>query len=562
MSRHPNLDLLRIARPMWPRLLLAAAAGVATAGVAIALTATSAWLISRASQRPPILDLMVAIVLVRAFGLSRGLLRYGERLAGHDAALRVLTELRVRLYARLSRTVPAGGPDLRDGDLVGRLVADVDAALDALVRAILPIGIGLTVAAGAAAVLIVIEPAAGTAVGIAIMLAVALAWIGPAVTSGRAERRGADIAGRMTADWVTSMQAMPELVAYQATGPVLARLIANDRALWRDRRRTMYGLATTGAGWIAAIGASAVAALYLGADAVAGHRLDPVMLAVLVLTPLALGEAIAGLPAATSAMRTGSAALERIFAVLDQPDPMPDPATTAPTPNAPIHVRATGLRGGWPGGDELGGVDLDLPPGEKVAIIGPSGAGKSTLALVLARLLPITGGDLTFNDVPAAQLSGRQVRDVVGLIDDRCYLFDASIADNLRLAKPDATDAELRDALARVRLSDWVDSLPDGLATKVGERGSAVSGGQQRRLAMARALLHQWPVIVLDEPTEHLDSVTAAAVTADLLAAAGDRTVVLITHRPFGLGQVDRVVRMGREGRTALVADAAGLLPA
>jgi ABC-type multidrug transport system fused ATPase/permease subunit len=299
--------------------------------------------------------------------------------------------------------------------------------------------------------------------------------------------------------------------------------------------------------------------------------LDPVLLAVVVLTPIAVFEAAATLPAAAEQAGTARTALNRLFGILDAPDPTPDPvrpdAEGGPAADVPPHrpdagdpaaaggaghrpyLRAEGVAARWraDGPVVVSNVDLDLPPGRRVALVGPSGSGKSTVAALLVRLLDPVAGRVTLDGVDLRDLVGDDVRGQVTLVDSEAHLFDTTIAGNLRLGRPGAGDDELEAVLRRVRLWDWVSGLPDGLNTAVGEAGARVSGGERRRLALARALLRDAPILVLDEPTEHLDADTAAAVTADLLGATRGRSVVLITHRPYGLDAVDAVVRLTGE---------------
>jgi ABC-type bacteriocin/lantibiotic exporter with double-glycine peptidase domain len=259
-----------------------------------------------------------------------------------------------------------------------------------------------------------------------------------------------------------------------------------------------------------------------------------------------------GLPAAATALGTARAALRRVFTVLDRPDPTPDPAAPAALPVAPYRLRVENVTARWTpdGPDVLRGLTIELAPGSRTAVVGRSGVGKSTLAALLVRFLDPVTGRITLGGVDLRALTGDQVRTVVGLVGDDAWLFDTTIEENLRIGRRDATPAQVRDALARARLLDWVDSLPLGLDTPVGEHGAKLSGGQRRRLALARALLADFPILVLDEPTEHLDEPTAAALTADLLDAAAGRTVVLITHRRYGLDRVDTVVDLSAESPT------------
>jgi thiol reductant ABC exporter CydC subunit len=299
-----------------------------------------------------------------------------------------------------------------------------------------------------------------------------------------------------------------------------------------------------------AAGAALWGALVLGVAGVGAGTLAGVMLAMLALLPLAVHEVFGGLaPAAQELPRLRSASA-RVAEVLGRPDPVTEPADPAPLPAPPYDIKVTNLTARWgPGGpDVLRGADLDLPAGHRVAVTGPSGSGKTTLAMVLLRFLEPAAGTVTLAGTDIAALDGDQVRSVIGLCAQDAHIFDSTLRENLRLARPDATDAELAGALRGARLDGWVAGLPGGLDTEVGEHGARLSGGQRQRLALARVLLAGFPVVILDEPAEHLDEPTADALTRDLLAATAGRTVLLITHRPVHHGDVDEVLRL-TEGR-------------
>jgi ATP-binding cassette subfamily C protein CydCD len=297
-------------------------------------------------------------------------------------------------------------------------------------------------------------------------------------------------------------------------------------------------------------GLTVAATALVGAQAVADGRLGGVAMAVVVLTPLAAFEAVLGLPLAVQYRQRVHRSAERVYEVLDAPEPVREPEQPRQAPASPFPVALKGLtaRHAEQDRDALEDLDLTLDQGRRIAVVGPSGSGKTTLAQVLLRFLDADAGSYTLAGVDAYALDGDDVRRLVGLCAQDTHLFDSSVRENLLLAKRDATEGDLRDALARARLLDWADSLPDGLDTLVGEHGARLSGGQRQRLALARALLADFPVLVLDEPAEHLDLPTADALTADLLAATEGRTTLLITHRLAGLEAVDEVVVLG-EGR-------------
>jgi thiol reductant ABC exporter CydC subunit len=544
----PLRRTLALARPAGGRLLLATLLGAAAVGAGVGLMATSAWLIARAAQQPPVLTLQVAIVGVRFFGISRGAFRYGERLVGHDAAFRVLARLRVTVYTKLEGLAPSGLPAFRQGDLLARLVDDVDALQDLLLRVLPQYGIALLVGAATVGLITWILPSAGLVLLVALLLA---ATFVPALTRAlarRSEHRQAAARGELSASVVDLLQGAPDLVAYGAAGAALARAAEADAELTQVAASTAR-TAGLGSGLTSLLGGIAVVgALVTGIPAVRSGHIDGVLLAVLALTPLAAFELVVGLPMAAQALERVRQSAARVFGVLDTPEPVLDRADPAPLPDEAVAgtatVRVRGLGARWSAGapPALDGVDLDLAPGRRVAVVGPSGSGKSTLAAVLLRFLPYEQGSVTLGGAELSTLAGDDVRTVVGLAAQDAHLFDSTLEENLRLARRDASPEQLRTALAEARLLDWVDTLPSGLDTRVGEHGARLSGGQRQRLGVARALLADFPVLVLDEPGEHLDTATADQLTADLLDATRGRSTLVITHRLKGLEAVDEIV--------------------
>ena len=530
--------VLAIGRPITLRLLLALVAGAGAAAASIGLAATSAWLISRAAEEPPILTLMVAVTAVRAFGITRGVLRYAERLAAHDAAFRVLGELRGTMYARLARLAPAGLAELRSGDLLTRMVGDVDGLADLWLRVLLPYGSIAIV--GVATVLLVwsLVPGAGLALAAGLLVTAVGAPLAASAVARRAERGLAPARGSLADAALDLLRGAPEILATGAAPRAIAGVAEVDARLAAAERRSALGAGIGGLAAGLAAGASTWLALLLGIVAVRDGSLAGVALAVVALTPIAIHEVAAPLvPAARQVPRLAASAA-RVVDVIRRPDPVPEPAEPLAVPGGPLGLRARGLRLRYPGAsvDALAPLDLDVPAGVRVVVTGPSGSGKSTFAAACLRFLEPAAGSLELvgehGTVDVRAATGDDVRRAVGLCEQDPHVFDATVADNLRLARPGAPDQELEAALAAARLLDWVRSLPEGLATPVGEHGSRLSGGQRQRLALARALLADVRILVLDEPTEHLDEPTARAFVADLDAAVAGRTLLVLTHRP------------------------------
>ncbi|MER5615770.1 thiol reductant ABC exporter subunit CydD [Streptomyces sp. NPDC002215] len=526
------------------RLALALLLGSLALASAVGLMAVSGWLISRASEQPPVLYLMVAVTATRAFGLGRAVFRYAERLVSHDAVLKMLAELRVSVYRGLERIAPAGLRRTRRGDLLSRLVADVDALQDYWLRWLLPAGTAVVVGTAAAGFIGWLLPEAGVVLAAGLLLAGVGVPLVSSACSRHTERRlapaRADLATRIT----DLLGGTAELTVAGALPARAERTRDADGVLTRIAARAATANAL-GGGLIALVtGLTVVATALVALPAVHDGRLAGVELAVVVLTPLAAFEAVAGLPLAVQYRRRVGRSAERVYEVLDAPLPVHEPESPAEAPVSPFPLEVRGLSARYAGAarDALDGVDLTLTAGRRIAVVGPSGSGKTTLAQVLVRFLDARTGTYRIGGVEAGALEGDAVRRFVGLCAQDAHVFDSTIRENLRLARTGATDEELRDALGRARLLDWADALPDGLDTLVGEHGARLSGGQRQRLALARAILADFPVLVLDEPAEHLDLATADALTADLLAATEGRTTVLITHRLEGLEAVDEVL--------------------
>nr|WP_244888763.1 thiol reductant ABC exporter subunit CydD [Streptomyces purpureus] len=533
------------------RLGLALTLGSLALGSAVGLMAVSGWLISRASEQPPVLYLMVAVTATRAFGIGRAVFRYAERLVSHDAVLRMLAELRVTVYRRLERIAPAGLRRTRRGDLLSRLVSDVDALQDYWLRWLLPVGAAVVVGAGSVGFTAWLLPEAGAVLAVGLLAAGVAVPLLSGALARRAERQLAPARGALATTVVDLLRGCGELTVAGALKGRAERARDADGKLTAIASRQAAATAL-GAGLSAlACGVTVAAAALVGVQAVREGRLEGVALAVVVLTPLAAFEAVTGLPLAVQYRQRVRRSAERVYEVLDAPVPVHEPRRPAEPPRSPfpLELRGIGARYAGQGRDALHGFGLTIEAGRRIAVVGASGSGKTTLAQVLLRFLDVTDGIYRIGGVAADSLDGDAVRRLVGLCAQDAHLFDSSVRENLRLARPGASDEELRRALDEARLLDWVEALPSGMDTLVGEHGAQLSGGQRQRLALARTLLADFPVLVLDEPAEHLDLATADALTDDLLRVTEGRTTVLITHRLRGLDAVDEVVVLDA-GRT------------
>jgi thiol reductant ABC exporter CydC subunit len=564
-DRDPLLRLLGLTRPAWPRLALAVLTGFGTLACGIGLLVTAAWLISRAAQHPPVVDLSVAVVAVRAFGIGRGALRYAERLVSHDAVFRVLTDVRVQVYRWLEPLAPGALPSARSGDVLQRLLGDVDAVQDLLLRGIVPILTGALTSVVTVIFAAILLPEDGLILAITLVLAgVVVPWL-TAVAGRRAAERIAPVRGALAGEIVDTLSGTADLLATGSARHRLAHVDELDAQLTRAARSSASALGL-GAGLSSlATGIAVLGALLTGIPAVASGRLHNLLLAVIVLLPLAAFEAVQPLPTAAHQLTTARRAAARLFAVLDADPPVQEPASSASLPAGaqPLVLTDVGIR--YPGAEgwALQGIDLTMAAGSRVAVVGPSGSGKTTLLLALLRFVQVSQGAITYGGVDLSTCTGDEVRRRIGACLQDAYVFATTVRGNLKIGRPGADDADLEEALRRARLLDWVRTLPDGLDTVVGQAGNAVSGGERQRLSLARSLLADPGVLLLDEPTEGLDAAAAEALMADLLAATAGRTTVIVTHRLTGLEAVEHIAvveggRITEQGRHDELVDAGG----
>jgi thiol reductant ABC exporter CydC subunit len=535
-----------LAEPGTPygRLAASGLLGLASAAATIGLLAGSGYVVGRAASRPG-LDALVGILAgVEVLAFLRGPLRYAERLVGHDATLRALARWRVWLYDCLTPRVPAALAGWRSGDLLTRAIDDVDTLADLYLRTLLPLAIALGSAVLGLVVTGVILPVGAVALGVPLAIACTvppfLAW------RGAAGDEAAALGGALSAQVVDAIHGAPDLLAFGADAAVLDRietLSARVEAL--DRRHARANALATLCTQVC-LGAALVAVLAVAVSAVHAHHLNPVMVAVLPLAALGTFEPIPGIAQAAARVRAVSAAARRLIDLEAVPVPVTDPVDADHLPGGipEISFSHASLRYAPDRLRAFDDVTLAVEPGAHIAVTGSSGAGKSSLVSALLRFWPLEEGVLTVGNVPVTRLSQSDVRGACALVDQRAQLFAGTVRSNVMLGRPDATDLEVETALDAAQLSGWVASLPSRLETPVGNEGVTVSGGERRRLAVARALLAGGPVLVLDEPTAGLDAPLADQLIVDVLAAAGGRSVLLITHRASEAQRCDAVVTL------------------
>ena len=509
----------------------------------LALTATSAWLIARASQQPPVLTLTVAVVGVRTFALSRAVLRYAERLVTHDAAFRLAGAMRRKLWEALVRLGPVRTAGLRREDGLARLVDDVDRVRDQVPRVLLPPLVAVVVALGASAVEAAVLPAAGALLAAALLVAGIAGPAAALAAERRASSAAADGRRRVSARVLALFEGAAELLAFGAHEQRRAELRAEDSRLAARERRAAFGAGAATAVITLVMGVAVVGGAWLGVRAVSAGQLAPELAPLLALVPLAAGEAVAGLPPAAQQWRSLRAAHDRVAPLLASAGEPARGDAEDGTSSAGKDVELEDVRARWPGAREtaLCGASLRVPAGTHVAVVGPSGGGKSTLLALLLGLLPAESGEV------------RAPRKVTWCPQEP-QLVSTTVRENLRLAAPGASDRELVEGLRRAGLEGWGERLDE----VVGSGGVALSGGEAQRIALARALLREdAELVLLDEPTAHLDVETSEALLQRLRRGLRATTVLHVTHRWSETRYADVVLRVDGGTVTPVRDDAA-----
>lgn len=544
-------QVLRLAQPPLKNFAPGLIFGIFSAGAAVSLLAVSAWLITRASEMPPIMYLNMAIVGVRFFALSRASFKYAERLSSHDAAFKSLATLRVAIYRRLVPLAPDGLGKTRRGDLLSRLVSDVDQLQDLPLRVISPVVVAAVVGISSVFVVWMILPSAGVALLLALILAAVIGTLMQSWLASGTDKAISGVRANLDDAVMDVVSRVDVLTAFEAMDSRIAAISSADSAVRSVQLKRAYSSGAVGALVSLVAGLVTLVVLWLGIP----HLVFPLnaaetpglgwgvfsgpYLAIVVLVPMAVFEIFQNLPQALGVWRAVSSSAERIADVTPETIPAQIPVDSAQVLKdweiGPFNsLIINNLTASWPGSPKpaMAPISLTIHPGECILVEGPSGSGKTTLAHALVRFLEYEG-EYFLNGNQVKTLPQELIRNYVGLVEQTPHMFSQSIRQNLLFAKPAAQDEELMMILQRVGLSEWV-TARGGLDAQVGERGALVSGGQAQRLGLARALLHDFPVLILDEPTANVDPGQSDALIRDVLLAAlsDDRAILVISHVP------------------------------
>ena len=550
--------LLGFVLPFWPEVLLSTLLGALTIGASISLMSTSAYLISMAALHPSIAAISVAVVGVRFFGISRGVFRYLERLAAHSLTFKVLARLRVWFYQAIEPLAPARLTASRSGDLLNRIISDVETLDNLYVRVLAPPLVAVIVILSMAVFMSSFSPWLG------LILAAFLLAIGAGLTAlslGLNHKPGQMLTNEralLRAELVDVVQGLPDLAAFGQAKTWLSKVKAASERLGNVQTR-MARLSGIQSGLNSLlVGLGVWVLLMVSIPMVTNGALNGVYLAVIVLGAMASFEAVQNLPQAAQLLEANLQSARRLFEIADSAPAVLEPSTPLARP-ATANLCVQNLSFAYETGLVLDGISFDLPPGKKMAIVGPSGAGKSTIANLLMRFWEFKQGDILLDGQDIRAYTPVDARRMFSLVSQGTYLFNASLSENLRLARASATPEEIESACQQAELHDFVNTLPKGYETLVGERGVQFSGGERQRVAIARALLKDAPLFIFDEPTANLDASTERRLVETLQRVVKDKSVLWITHRLVGLEEMDEILVMD-SGRIVERGTHAGLL--
>ncbi|MGO8874169.1 MAG: thiol reductant ABC exporter subunit CydC [Acidimicrobiales bacterium] len=539
-------ELLAVLRPERRRAAAAIGLGSAASLAAVALATSSAWLIDRAAERPGLTALTAAMCLVQFLAFSKAGLRYFERLQAHDLAFRLLGRLRVRFFATLARLTPAGLGSARTGDVLSRSIDDVD-RLQSFYLLVVPLSVtgAVTIVAAVCVAALLVPLSALALAGGLLLNAFALPLLAHRLAKKPA-RRVAEAGGEIAGDVADLLAAAPELAASGRLSPWLERLAARDADMRAAQMQAARRRGACQALSVLVAGGTVIVLLLLTMASLRNGSLPRVDAAVLPVLALTAFESVANLPEAFSMLPQELEAGARLLGLERLPTPVREPAHAVALAEggAALAFEAASVRYDGAERPALSGFSHRVGAGRRLGIAGASGSGKSTVASALLRLVELESGRVRLGDTDVATAAAADVRRRVGTLSGVDHVFAGSIEANLAMARPTATAAELWAALQTVGLAEMVERLPGRLAAGAGENGALLSGGERQRLCLARLLLRESAVVVLDEPTAHLDEATGARVLDDTLLALGDRTIVLMSHRRDDLARMDETITL------------------
>ncbi len=527
-----------------------------TTGSSVALMGTSAWLISMAALHPSIAELSLAIVGVRFFGISRAVFRYLERLVSHNVTLRLLTRLRVWFFESLEPLAPARLMHYRAGDILARIVSDINELENFYVRIFMPHLAALVIGTAVFIYMIpynlnfAIIQIAGF-VGVGVILPQLFLRLSRGIGESLARQRG-----HLNALLVDGIQGLADILVFDADSTYAHKVSRLAREYSGSQSRLAHLSALNSTGGMILTNLTVWLLIWFAIPLVRAGQIPGVLLGALALISLASFEALQPLPLAAQFWGTTQEAARRLFEVVDVTPEVSEmdekPVLGAlhkkynPNKTLTAAIEFSNLSFNYPGNQQpaLQDISFSVPRGRSLAIVGPSGAGKTSLVNLLLRFWDYSTGDILLNGISIKRYDPASVRNQIGVITQNDYFFNTSILENLKLAKPDAKEEDIQMAARRVQIHDMISVLPKGYDTSIDEQGQKLSVGERQRLGLARVFLRDRPIVILDEPTANLDALTEAEILANLIEVLRSKTVILITHRLIGLDRMDEILVM------------------